>query len=618
MIQTKTRKKPSSRAPTDDPRDRATAYARVVVAGAIVAGPHVRNACRRHLDDLVQGPSRGLTWDIDAALHVWRFFETALKLSEGQFEGKPLELHPSQAFILGSLFGWKRRDRTRRFRRAYIEQGKGNGKSPIAGGIGLYGMTADNEPGAEIYAAGAKKEQAGILFRDAVKMVRKSELLSKRIQFSGGEGREYNMAHLASGSFFRPISRAAGTTGSGPRPHFALCDELHEHPDRHTMDLLERGFKFRRNPLLFMITNSGSDRNSVCWEEHEHAVRVAAGTRTPDDKFTYVGEVIDDTTFSFVCALDPGDDPLKDDTCWAKANPLLGVTITKDYLAGVVAQAKAMPGKLNGILRLHFCQWTDADMAWISREALEAVLDDFDPEDIEGEACAGVDLSGSKDLTAEAFIVPDGERDGKPCYAAWVEAWTPEETVDQRSLEDKAPYDVWVQEGFLNTTPGRFVKMEFPAAHLAEVNASRGVRLVAYDRYAYRKFEDELADLHCEVQQIEHPQGGKKRGKVPDEMIKAAEDAGGEPPQGLWMPGSLATLEELILDRRIRIRTSPVFISAAMSAATEEDPFGNRWLSKRKATQRIDPLVALAMAVGAITMSAKPAEEIGADAVVLL
>jgi hypothetical protein len=118
------------------------------------------------------------------------------------------------------------------------------------------------------------------------------------------------------------------------------------------IEMLERGFKWRRQPLLVMSTNSGSDRQSVCWQEHQHAVRVAAGTREPDTAFTYVGEAIDDEAFAFVCALDPHDDPLEDPSCWVKANPLLGVTVQEDYLAGVVRQAKAIPGKLNNILRL--------------------------------------------------------------------------------------------------------------------------------------------------------------------------------------------------------------------------------------------------------------------------
>src|SRR5690606_18659560 len=142
--------------------DRTRAYAEAVVSGEIVAGPHVRNACRRHLLDLETGHERGLWFDQEAAQYVFDFFESVLRLSEGQFEGKPFTLHPSQAFILGSIFGWKRKDGTRRFRRAYIEQGKGNGKSPLAGGIGLFGLTSDGEAGAQIYAAAAKREQAGI------------------------------------------------------------------------------------------------------------------------------------------------------------------------------------------------------------------------------------------------------------------------------------------------------------------------------------------------------------------------------------------------------------------------------------------------------------------------
>ena len=129
-----------------------------MVSGEIVAGPHVRNACKRHIADLKR--KDGIWSDHDAANHAFAFFEEVLKLSEGQFEGEPFRLEPSQAFIVGSLFGWKRKDGRRRFRRAYIEQGKGNGKSPVAGGIGIYGMTACQEAGAQIYAAAANEPRA--------------------------------------------------------------------------------------------------------------------------------------------------------------------------------------------------------------------------------------------------------------------------------------------------------------------------------------------------------------------------------------------------------------------------------------------------------------------------
>jgi len=963
----RTQRKSSSARRTED---RVGAYARAVLAGRIIAGPHVRNACRRHLDDRRLGAGRGLIWDLKASDRAIRFFETVLRLNSGQFEGEPFKLEPSQAFIVGSIFGWKRTtDKSRRFRRAYLEEGKGNGKpifvgtpiptpsgwstmgelrvgdrvfdeqgaprvvvaasdvmlnrecyrmrfsdggeiiaeaghqwvtarlrtggrrgdkirgvprsqwkrsakgaeglrttaeiartlvvpkgsgahpqakwnhrievarslqlpaaslpippytlgawlgdgdsaggritaafadravidqvaadgfgvverkpqrpstgrfritgltarlralgvlhnkhvparylrgshaqrlallqgladtdgfvskgqaqceittisarlrddiielvrtlglkpsystvrakvngkdcgeafriqfhagdvpvfrlprklarlkpspagrralsrgrmivacdpipsvpvrciqvdgpshlflagtsmvathnSPLQAGIGLYCMLSDGEPRAEVYAAASKKDQAMVLFRDAVAMRDQSPALQSRLLKSGANP-VWQMTDPRSGSTFKPISSDDGQ--SGPRPSCALCDEIHEHKDGGAIiDMLERGFKFRRQPLLVMATNSGSDRNTVCWQEHQHAVRVAAGTMAPDDEFTYVGEPIDDETFSYVCGLDKDEDFLEDPKCWIKANPLLGVIVREETIASAVKQAKLIPGKANGVLRLHGCVWTDADTAWMSRKALERVLFDFDPAIHVGkELCASADLSGVQDLTATGFCVQTGtvtrERDGKPIelptFDAWVEVWTPRDTLAERALKDQAPYEVWVKGGWLNAIEGKTIRLDFVAARLAEVSIEYLIRLLAYDRYAYRKLEDELDKLGITIPQVEHPQGGVRRAKPPQEWIDAAKANSQEPPQGLWMPGSVVALETLILEERIRIRRSPVVISAMMSAVVEHDPFDNRWFSKRRAVNRIDALVALTMAVGAAT-----------------
>ncbi len=590
------KRKPPSRttSPPASISDPVTDWARRVVAGEIVAGPHVRNAARRHLEDLVEAPSRGLTWNLAAAMRAIQFFPDVLRLNGGQFEGDPFELHPSQVFIVGSLFGWQRRDGSRRFRRAYIEIGKGNGKSPLAAGIGMYCLLADGEARAEVYAAASKKDQAMVLFRDAVAMFQQSPALAKRLSPSGGNP-IWNLADLQSGSFFRPISSDDGQ--SGPRPSCALLDEVHEHKNGLMIEMLERGFKWRRQPLLVMITNSGSDRQSACWQEHQHAVRVAAGTKTPDDDFEFVGEPVDDESFSFVCSLDKDDDPLEDPDCWVKANPLLGVTVQPDYLAGVCRQAKAIPGKLNNILRLHFCVWTDAETAWMSRRALEECLDEFDPAEHFGKRVhAGLDLSATRDLTALAFVVRTGsktvERQDEsglirvhdlPTYDAWVEAWTPAETLSERALQDQMPYDVWVRDGWLVATAGKVVRYDHVAVRLAEAAAVYDLKALAFDAYAFRKnFEPELDAAGVTVELAEHPQGGMRKAQA----------------SGLWMPGSLNALELLIFEQRIRIRKSPVAIAAIMSAAVEQDAYGNRWFSKRRAVNRIDPLIALAMAVG--------------------
>ncbi len=571
--------------------DRTREYAEAVVSGVIIAGPHVRNSCKRHLLDLDKGHERGLYFDIDAANHTFEFFEGVLKLSEGQFDGLPFNLHPSQAFIIGSLFGWKREDGRRRFKRAYIEQGKGNGKSPLAGGIGLLGMCADGEAGAQIYAAAAKREQAGILFADAVKMVRQSPALAKRMEFSGGVGREFNIAHHQSGSFFRPVSRDTGKTGSGPRPYFVLADEVHELPDRKIIEMLERGFKFRRQPLLFMITNSGSDRNSVAWEEHEHAVKVAAGHTEAVNDPTFIGEVIDDTTFSYVCSLDDNDDPLNDPSCWIKANPLLGVTITEEYLSETVAQAKSIPGQLNGILRLHFCVWTDAETAWMTRATLEPTISDFDIEQYLGKPVfIGLDLSQNRDITAMACAVQTGfDENNKPLFDAWVEAWTPGDTMQARELRDKLPYSVWARQGFIHAPAGESINYRHVAQTLSEYANRFDVQLVAYDRFAFKRFEEDVDEIGLQLNFAEHPQGGLKKGKP----IK-------EGTEGLWMPGSVRLLEEAMLEHRIRLKNNPVLISAMMSAVIEEDKWGNHWLAKTRSLNKIDAAVALCMAIGAL------------------
>lgn len=582
--------------------DRTSAYAEAVLSGRIVAGPHVRNACRRHLADLRLGHKRGLRFDAESAERAFRFFEGVLKLSEGQFEGQAFTLQPSQAFIVGSLFGWKRADGTRRFRRAYIEQGKGNGKTPMCAGMAIYGLCADGEAGSQVYSAAAKKDQAAILFRDAVRMVRASPSLAGRIEFSGGVGREFNMAHHASGSYFRPVSRDTGKSGSGPRPYFVLADEVHEMPDGSILEMLERGFKFRRQPLLVMITNSGTDRNSVAWHEREWAVKVASGNENALTDPTFQGQVWEgsDETFAYVCALDDGDDALNDPSCWVKANPLLGVTVTDEYLRSVVAQAKNIPSKQNNILRLHFCVWTDSDVAWMSREVVEPLIADFDPAIHKGKPLhLGLDLSQNRDITAQGCVVQTGEKDGKPTFDAWVEAWTPGDTVQARAERDGMKYlPLWVQEGHIHAPPGENINYRHVAQTMAEYAHDFDVKMVAYDRYAYRRFEDECKDIGLSLNFVEHPQGGTKKGKPTEEMVKAAERAG-KAAEGLWFPASLRLLEDAMLEGRVRFLRNPVLISAIMSAVIEQDKWDNKWLSKQKAANKIDAIVAVVMAFGA-------------------
>ncbi|MFD2234814.1 terminase large subunit [Phaeospirillum tilakii] len=520
-----------------------------------------------------------MVWDAPAVERAIGFFRDVLRLNGGEFEGKPFLLLPWQCFIVGSLFGWKLGDGSRRFRMAYVETGKGSGKSPLSAGIGLYGMVADGEPRAEIYAAASKKDQAMVLFRDAVAMVRMSPALSGRLGFSGGPGREWNIDYLQAGSFFRPISSDDGQ--SGPRPHVALLDEIHEHRDNTMVEMLRAGTKGRRQALIFMITNSGANRTGVCYQYHLYAADVCAGVKT------------DDSFFAYVCAVDEGDDPLADPSCWAKANPSLGHTFQTRYLEEQVNQARGMPSKEAIVRRLNFCEWTDAAEHWIGSDLWDrAQADDIDVEALRGLPCwLGLDLSSKRDLTAlaAAWRHPDG------ALSAAVWFWTPGDTLDERARIDNVPYRAWVSEGHLLAPPGRIIDKGHVAQFVGRLAVEHDVQAMAYDQAQADDFLRACDDIGLDAW-IDDGEGSGDGLR----MIRHGQGfAGYQSASTMWMPRSIGALEEAIVGGTLRVRRNPVLTWNSASAVLLTDPSGNRKWDKRKATGRIDGMVALTMAVGA-------------------
>lgn len=560
----------SKRAVPVSTSDRVRNYAERVVSGEIVAGPHVRDACSRHLKDLRDGHLRGLIWKQDQADRAIRFFATVLKLNGGDHEGKPFELSDWQAFIVGSLFGWYGSDGYRRFRVAYIETAKGNGKSPLVAGIGLYMMVADGQQRAEVYAAATKKDQAMILFRDAVAMVDQSPELSRAL-IKGGGRNCYNLAHLKTGSWFRAISSDDGQ--SGPRPHCSLIDELHEHKSPIVVDMMRAGAAKLRNSLIVEITNSGVDRTSVCYQHHEYSIRVCSG----------VSE--DDSWFAYVCGLDDKDDPFEDESCWIKANPNLGISIFEKELKTQVREAIGMPAKASIVLRLNFCRWVDAADPWIDSTLwFECENEDVHPlEEWAGRECVGgIDLSGTSDLTALAlaFADPDGG------VSIYTEFWTPKETLFDRAKRDRVPYDSWSNLGFINTTPGRAVDYSFVASRIAELQSIFSLNRIAFDPYRIKYLEKELDASGVSIELVPHGQG----------FFRSQESS-------LWMPRSIELAEKLIGEKRLRVHKNPCLRWNVASAVIEKDAKDNRAFSKRRATGRIDGCVAMVMAIGALSGS---------------
>lgn len=546
------------------PRDPATQYARQVVSGKLIAGPHVRAACARHLRDLQEGPARGLTWDLVAVDHAIAFFQEVLRLNGGEFEDAPFDLLPWQKFVVGSLYGWKGSDGYRRFRVAYVETAKGSGKSPLAAGIGMYGLVADGEARAEIYAAATKKDQAMVLFRDAVAMWQLSPELHRRLKTSGTGENVWNLAYLERGAFFRPISADDGQ--SGPRPHVALIDEVHEHKTNTVVEMMRAGTKSRRQALIFMITNSGSSKTSPCWGYHDYGAKVAACI-LQDDEF-----------FAYVCGLDEGDDPFASEKCWPKANPSLQHANLPGYkyLRGQVREARGMPAKEALVRRLCFCQWTEAENPWISADVWLGAGREYDWRKFAGRrAYAGLDLSSTTDLTGLVLWIEPVE-EGEP-WRLVPFCWLPEEGLERKEQLDRVPYLAWKKAGHLETTPGRAVSKLHVARRLAEIADLFELYGTAFDRWRIEDFQALASDNGLTLPPME-PFG-----------------------QGFQsMSPALEEMETHLLNGSVVHPNHPVLTWCAANAVAVSDPAENRKLSKEKATGRIDLMVAAVMGAGLV------------------
>jgi len=573
--------------------DRATLYALSVVEGKTIAGPHVRAACRRHLNDLDHAGKRGLYYDEAEAADAIAFFEECLCLNGGQFEGKPFILLPWQCFVVGSLFGWKRKsDDMRRFRVAFIETAKGSGKSPLAAAIGIKGLVADKEPRAEIYAAATLKDQAMVLFRDAVAFYDQSPELQERLVASGVGDNRWNLAYLEKGSFFRVIASDNKKGKSGPRPHIVLLDEIHEHPNGNVIEMLRAGFKFRRQPLSFMITNSGFDKTTVCWEYHDMGVKVAAE------------QVQNDEFFAYICALDDGDflgpdgktaddHYLDDESVWPKVNPSLEYGIPGyEYIRGQVLEARGLPSKMATVKRLCFCIWTEAENPAISPEAWRACEDKDYSLDIlkDRRAWGGLDLGETGGLTAFALIYEPSYDD--PYWRLKVWFWIPGIGLHIREDRDHVPYIAWRDAGYITAIDRKTMDYEFAIKAIEGFCEAYDVQKIAYDRWKMKDFKKEMDRL----------------GVTLPEMV----DFG----QGYQsMDPAIKVFETKLTAGTIRHDGNPCLTSHAASVVAVTDAAENKKYDKSRSTGRIDGIIAAVMACGILEEVDETITEVSFDIV---
>lgn len=573
-------RKPPARRARRTPVDRATAYARAVATGKVIAGRPVRLACERHLRDMRQQKARGLDWRRELSEQAVDFFSDVLVLETGA----PFHLQPFQAFIVGSLFGWYRADGYRRFRSGYVETGKGSGKTPLAGGIGLYGLVADSEAAAEVYSAATTQDQARIVWNDADRMVSQNPELAEVVKREA--------ACLSYGSperVFRPVSSEHKGL-DGKRVHVGLIDELHEHPTAMVVDKIRAGTKNRRNALIFEITNSGYDRRSVCWAHHEYSLKVLEGVAD------------NDAWFAYVCALDLCDkcrsagtrandcrkcDDWRDERVWMKANPGLDTILQRTYLREQVEEAKGMPSKENIVRRLNFCEWTEQFERWLSMEDWDACSEAPDLESLKGAECvAGLDMASRDDFAAQIKLWgPDEEGFLDVTARFWLPAESLSPGKSKRAERDRLMLLQWAREGWITLTEGETTDYDLVEEALLQDFTDYRIKEIAVDQH----------DITQLIQHLQDAVGLDRVLGISQSMAS--------------MSAPSKELEKVVRDRKLRHGGNPVLRWMASNVTIKHGPNQQVKPDKDRSAEKIDGITALVMAFGRAMVRPQPVEQ---------
>lgn len=510
-------------------------------------------ACKRHLNDLKAGHKRGLSFD-EAEAGRWIKLYSLFTHIKGQ--GGPLILEPWQQFIVANIFGWKRRDGRRRFRRAYTEVARKNGKTTLVAPIGIGMMIADREEGAECYSIATTAKQAREVFDAARAMGKKSTSpkVASRLQIQA-----HNIHDLTSNSKFEPLSSDSGTK-DGMNPHFVAVDEYHAHPDDSLYNVLASGMGARQQPLMWTITTAGFNKLGPCKKYRDYCERILNG----DDE--------DDAQFCIIYTLDDGDD-WQDSTTWVKANPNLGVSVLMDFLREQYKLAAAIPEKQVEFKTKHLNQWTDAAKVWIPAETWSLGDEPFDVADLYKRPCyGGLDLASVRDICSLELVFPPLEDEADKRVRVLCYNWVPEDGVVTRSKADKVPYQQWVEQGFIEATPGNVTDYSFIEAKIIELCETFDVHKIGYDRFNASQLVINLTNEGV-------PMSPFGQGFVS-------------------MSAPTKELERLAFEGLIQHGGNPVLAWALGNVALRRDPAGNIKPDKEKSGEKIDPVVSLVMGIG--------------------
>ncbi|MCR4300898.1 MAG: terminase large subunit [Sulfuricaulis sp.] len=561
-------------------------YAQDIVAGRIVAGKWVKAACRRQQDDLDReknDPDWPYFYDEDAAERVCVFI-SLLRHVKGKWAGQRIVLEPWQCFALCCVFGWKRKDdQLRRFRSCYEEIARKNSKSTKLAGIGLYMLVADGEFGAEIYSVATTRDQAHVVFDVAQQMARIDGEFRGRF---GVEALTRSLIVRDSASKFLPLA-AEGSTLDGLNSSCVLDDELHAHKTRHVHDVMDSSMGARAQPLHCKITTAGSNRAGVCYDQRIYLTKILNAVLKRHDGMGYKvdGDATDDETFwGIIYTIDEGDDPL-DEAIWPKANPNYGISVDPEDMRRAAAMAKVQSAALNEFLTKRLNVWVNADAAWMNMLAWDACADRaLKEEDFRGEPCViGLDAAFKKDLFAKMKVFRRGDD-----YYAFGRYYMPQALLDRRGWEQIA---AWAREGYIRTTPGEVLDIEAVREELIGSEAARK-RAVA-DHRLQGDIEGDMTRFEVTEIAFDPAQLTQFSGEMIEDGALMVEMR----PNVLNFSPAMKELDELVAGKRFHHNGDPVLAWAISNVVCHWDKKDNIYPNKESVDQKIDPAIALIMAL---------------------
>lgn len=563
----------------------AEEYIQQVLDGSIVSNEWIKRACQRHLDDQANGEARNIYFDQEEGERYVAFFQRFLHHSKGKWAGQPFQLLPWQQFMISSLFGWKRSDGTRRFRTLFCAVGRKNGKSALCSGLGLAMLDFDGEPGAEVYWAATKRDQARICHTEAERMVKASPHLKKRI------GIHRNNLHVkATGSKAEPLSSDAKTL-DGLSPHLSVIDEFHSHPNADIFHVLKSATGARSQPLIAIITTAGFNTDGPCYQLQ----------KTCEDVLNGIKE--DDSLLPLIYCLDEGDD-WGDSENWVKANPSLGETIAMDYLQEQYTQAKNYGSSEEANFKTkHLNEWVSSSDVWIKdADWMACGSDKMEVDEKELTWYGGLDLASVSDFCCLALVaeLPDGRLIARRFY------WLPESAWERRmDREESSVHMNMLELPYFYLTPGNVADYAHLRRTISGYYVKEGVvrhdEGCLMDTYNIASISYDRWNASTLVSQLT----GDGVMMVPIGMGYASQSA------------PLRELERLVLEKQLVHEGDPVLRWMVSNVLIERDAAGNTKLNKAKSSDKIDGVMALNCAVAEMmTRTASDDDEIPDDYII--